>query len=1050
MEGRLGKSIRHPVMKVLIDFNNIGFDRRNEWVDITDDLLEINGSKEKSGRQIGSISSDLATFTADNTDRIFSNDNPKSPYFGKIKSNLRFRLMTGFKGEALIPYASGYVESFTPAFRDKRVSIKTTDFFKLFRDKDVPEEGYQDISWDALVNELCDHVGLPSFIVRHIPKTDFHYNYFKFEEDNCFEALKGLLEICAGEAFFEQEQFYVKTKLALNYQLDTTVDHDITTDDMFDFEENVDAQTIINSLSISSQYKTIAPLEVVFATPENIVKVENEQIVYKSGNSITINKDNLPLINNEENPITLKNLTQGRTLYINGHDKVTGRIDIHPDSLANVAPNDTLAVSYSYQQLALLAGQTRKYVFALNSEVDSLNKLDIAVWDEKGDVRRKFSEQPDIAYTVSKQGMTFDKKNNTVTLTLKNNYASPITISTLQLRGYPIKVIAPIEVFVRDQPSITEFGKKEISIQNNYINNIKLAEKIGQYIVDNNNGNRKRVNIEIGGYPEFSLDDVSRITEESSGTNHKFSIERIDYSYTESNGWNVKSDLLELDSVPWVYESFKGESYEVTNPATPDEDFLKDISANLIKNGGAELYTGFADKEDIGAVAQKHIVPDYWTFVRKTGNATARIRDGGNLVLHGLHSFEITTSNSGTGHYEQIVSGIKPNSNYILSFVISLTSCLAEARVLQYNGDTLLQTDTLPIDSTGVKELNIGSLANTTSFVVQVAKLAGTAGSESIVFDKMKLENSKDKTPYLESEETSAVQIGQRYANSLVVGNRYGIEVYDDQNNMRLRMGQYQPNQYGFQIFGGALEIIGGLPEDQIDPEVAGKWNVASQWVNDYANDSSLTPVEKREIILEWKRIENEYNGIISQSNAYWPEGTAHAERDLMITNFDKLKKYLTVTPDEPNAKPILAENNMLNRSDIDRNEYNDNFENVYLALSGMRAVITEETNRVAQGTQDDLDELSNNIPYKVEFDTPDGTTFLNGQGIKTVHAIVYRGKENITNGLAPEKFIWSIKTDNPTYDASWKAAHAAVGKTITINASEFNKLLVLKCEITD
>lgn len=823
MEGHLDKTVRHPIMKLLVDFDNLGYSKKDEWKDITDDVIEISGSKEKSGDDIGSVTSDIATFSVDNTTKKFNNDNNKSPLYKKIKSNLKFRLLTGFQGETLVPYASGYIESFTPAWRDKRISIKTTDYFKLFKEEKPPETGFQDISWDALVNILCDTAGLPSFIVRNIPKTEFYYTYFKFEEDNCFEALKSLMAVAVGEAYFEQEQFYVKTKLALDYQLDTTVDHDITVDHLFDFEENVDNGNIINSVEIKSEYKTIAPIEVVFKTPENITKVENELITYDGSGSIYVDPNNLPIIHKEDVPFQLVNITQLKNIQTNGEDPLTGRVVIHPDSLKDAAAGDTLSFSYSYQQLALLPGKTRKYVCSLEEEIDSLQALDISIWDETGTTKMQFSDTADTPNTVSMQGMTFDSKTNTVTLTIKNNYSQAVTISTLQFRGYPIKVISPIDVFVKDLPSIDEFGKKDVSIQNNYFNNVKLVQKVAQYIVDNNKQNRKRIEIEIPGYSEFSLDDVSKVTESGSGTNHKFTNERIDYSFTTDNGWTVKANLVELDSAPWVYESFKGESWQRTNPGAPDNDFLKNINANLIKNGGAELYTGFADRDDIGAIEQKHIIPDYWQFTRTSGNASSRIRDGGNLVIHGSHSFEVTTSNSGKGYFEQIIKGIKPNDLYSLSLEARLTSCSGKASVFQYSGSTLLQTDSITITTDGPYDLTITSLASTDTIVIRIEKLAGTAGSESFVFDKVKFENSEQATIYIENEETTAVQVGQRYANSLVIGNNYGIEVLDDLDRSRVKLGQYAPGKFGLQIDGGAIEIVGGLPDSQI--KSADSWN---------------------------------------------------------------------------------------------------------------------------------------------------------------------------------------------------------------------------------
>jgi hypothetical protein len=34
--GRLGKTTRFPVMKLLVDFNNLGYGNMDQWEDITD------------------------------------------------------------------------------------------------------------------------------------------------------------------------------------------------------------------------------------------------------------------------------------------------------------------------------------------------------------------------------------------------------------------------------------------------------------------------------------------------------------------------------------------------------------------------------------------------------------------------------------------------------------------------------------------------------------------------------------------------------------------------------------------------------------------------------------------------------------------------------------------------------------------------------------------------------------------------------------------------------------------------------------------------------
>lgn len=40
MRGRLDSSIRFPEMKLLVDFNDLGFGRIDEWENITDYVLD--------------------------------------------------------------------------------------------------------------------------------------------------------------------------------------------------------------------------------------------------------------------------------------------------------------------------------------------------------------------------------------------------------------------------------------------------------------------------------------------------------------------------------------------------------------------------------------------------------------------------------------------------------------------------------------------------------------------------------------------------------------------------------------------------------------------------------------------------------------------------------------------------------------------------------------------------------------------------------------------------------------------------------------------------
>jgi hypothetical protein len=1048
MQGRLGQVIRFPVMKVLVDFDDTGYSDLSKWYDISSYVLEVSGSKEKEGEKTGGVTHDIVNFSVDNAEKHFNNDNPNSPFKGKIKSNLKFKLLAGFKEETLTVYAAGSIEAFEPSWKETKYNIKTIDYMKLLKKTPVPKQSFRDVSFEQLVNILCDESGLPKHIVRKIPKTDFFYRYVRFEEENCFEALKSLIQAVVGAAYFEGEEFIVETKLALDYRLDTVEKCTINVDDLIDFDESTDGSDIINTVSVTSQYKDIAPLEIVWETPENVVKVQNEIIKYLGGNSIKIDQKNLPIINTSDEPIVFKNITQGKTIYIQSVDVKTGTITIHPDSLSNVGLNDMLSVSYSYQQLALLPLNERKFSVQFSDDIDSINTLDVAVWDSKGEAKLKYSDKPNVVNTVSLQSFKFDAKNKKCEFTLKNNYSDAITISTLQLRGYPIKVLNPIEVYVKNDPSILKYEKAEWSFQNNYINNIKLAQKIAQYIADNFSEHRKKLQIKIDGFPELKLDNVVKVIEPKSGTNHKFTVEKINYAFSITNGWTMDVGLLELDKKPWVYESFKGESWENTNSGKPDIDFISDINANMIRNGGAELYTGFADYKDVQALDGQHLVPDYWRFVRETGNATSRIRSGGNLVLHGMNSFEITTINSGSGYYEQIVDGIKPSANYVLTFMASPSSCLGKGYLDFYNGAELLDTKVIDIDKYQNYEIKAVSPDHATKAVVRLAKLGGTNSNESIVFDKVKLENTDTSTPYIETDNSTAIQMKQKYANSLVLGNNYGLEVFDQNLNIKVRLGQYQAGKYGLQIFGGGINIINGLPEDQISGDATGKWNDASNTLKKLADDSIISIIEKQLLKREFASIELGYGSLLSIAKNYFPVEDGIIEISNFRLYFDKLKKFLYTDPDLNNGAPILIDINMTRDSQVDPLLYSQRFGEYETSKLRLNEAIERRSKEMIKEANDLIEEVKDQVTFSCDLFSTNGITFVNGQRETILYVVVRRGKDDVTDLLDKSNFIWKKKNDNGHFDDNWNLAHIGIGKQVTLPDNEILRRATFSCDI--
>lgn len=572
MRGRLDKITRHPVMQVLVDFDNVGYGYMENWTDITDYVLDLSGSKEKEGELLSGVSSDIITFTVDNSDNMFSVDNPNSLFYRKSKSNLRFVLKTGFKGEFLDDYVTGYIHSLQPKWKSKEYLLKATCPMEKLKKADAPTETFYDVSWDELVTAILDKAGIEPYFIRKIPKTELFYKYFKFEEKKCFDALKKLMESVAGQAFFDGRYFRALTKLEIGYTENRDNKHDIKVEDFFEFEEVIDGNGIVNKVSIISEPKEIAPLQVVIETPENFVRVQNEQVTYDGSGYVYVNPDNKPLYwEDGSEDITIKNLSTGAMVEWDLYNAEVGRVHLSTLGQTQAKTGDLLSISYTYQYLVLMPGESRKYAMKTDEVIDVFLEPDVVAWNADATAQIPYSSTPDTADTISKQALTFKEDGTLVELTLKNNTSGKIAISTLQFRGYPVRVLNPIEVYNKDQVSIDENDVMEVSISNNYINNVTIAEKLSQFVIDTKSTIHKQLSVKINGYSELLLNDLALVTEESSGTNHLMTIERIDFVFNANNGWTADLSLAELPESDWFYNGFSGDSYAPPANGTPSQ-----------------------------------------------------------------------------------------------------------------------------------------------------------------------------------------------------------------------------------------------------------------------------------------------------------------------------------------------------------------------------------------------------------------------------------------------------------------------------------------------
>jgi len=97
-----------------------------------------------------------------------------------------------------------------------------------------------------------------------------------------------------------------------------------------------------------------------------------------------------------------------------------------------------------------------------------------------------------------------------------------------------------------------------------------------------------------------------------------------------------------------------------------------------------------------------------------------------------------------------------------------------------------------------------------------------------------------------------------------------------------------------------------------------------------------------------------------------------------------------------------------------------------------------------------DLIDITNNVTYRAEIISTNGTTFKNGNIHTTLFCRVYKGAQDITDTVDASKFVWYRVSEDPAGDEAWNLAHRGVGKSVTVNADDFRVRATFNCDIME
>ncbi|MEK4136408.1 phage tail spike protein [Bacillus sp. FSL W8-0445] len=231
------------------------------------------------------------------------------------------------------------------------------------------------------------------------------------------------------------------------------------------------------------------------------------------------------------------------------------------------------------------------------------------------------------------------------------------------------------------------------------------------------------------------------------------------------------------------------------------------------------------------------------------------------------------------------------------------------------------------------------------------------------------------------------------------------------------------------------------------------RWENNSDFVEAYKDDNLITPYEKKMLKIKWEEFSKRYDANMVKVNNYYENPSTLWFVSEYVDRYNQLYEYLFVTVH--GDKPMLSDDNMAYTTRIVGTEFDAMFRNYDNALVELEKQLdirakemTDKAIQDAKNAQDNIDEVENDIAYKIELHSSQGSIFKNGQINTIITAKVYKGKNEITSTIPNSGFIWRKRNKDGNIDTSWGNAHVNVGNKITVDRNDVVERAVFECDI--
>lgn len=263
--------------------------------------------------------------------------------------------------------------------------------------------------------------------------------------------------------------------------------------------------------------------------------------------------------------------------------------------------------------------------------------------------------------------------------------------------------------------------------------------------------------------------------------------------------------------------------------------------------------------------------------------------------------------------------------------------------------------------------------------------------------------------------------------------------------------GSFTMDANGFRI--RASEFV--VQSSSGDKNLVEEWTKTGDFVEDFLDDNIITHYEKDQLQAQWDAYELQYNFIVQLLNGYFDDqGNSIPEIINLHQKYEELYTYLFIE-EQTDGYPLLSLDSRDKATRIDRVIFEQRWNGYRNAVPPVQNIIQLRAKELAENAINEAEEAKKNIEevmddvvWKIELHSSHGTTFRNGNVRTTITAKVYRGKDDITEHLPKESFIWKKRDRHGILDEEWNNKHIGVGNVIEIDEYDVYQKAVFSCDV--